>query len=140
MFLAEISIFTAGKDKEKLSEADKLLKDIAADTGEKDIDLLRCQARLLFERAEFDKAAPLWARIAEMQKNQLPQKNRQSWKWWRAKYYELYCWAQNQQTKNEEVLHTIEILENSFTDIPSFWAEKLNSLKHLCRNNLSKGK
>jgi biopolymer transport protein ExbD len=30
--------------------------------------------------------------------------------------------------------------ENSFTDIPPLWAEKLNSLKHLCRSNLSTGK
>ncbi len=140
LLLAEISILTADKNKEKLSEANELLKNISADNGENDVDFLRCRARLFCEQNKFDEAAQLWAEIAEIQKNTLTQTNRQSWKWWRAKYYELHCWSQSPHTESQEVLHTIEVLENSFADIPPFWAEKLNSLKLLCRNNLSKGK
>lgn len=140
LLLAEISILTADKNKEKLSEADELLKNISADNGENDTDFLRCRARLFCEQNRFDEAAQLWAKIAEMRKNTPTQTGRQSWKWWRAKYYELYCWSQSPNAEGQEVLHTIEVLENSFTDIPPFWAEKLNSLKLLCRNNFSKGK
>jgi hypothetical protein len=140
LFLAEISIFAADKNEEKLLEADKLLNHLAGDSKDIDVDLLRCRARLFCERAKFDKAAPLWAKIAKTQKNKLPQADQQSWRWWRAKYYELYCWSQYTQTEKEEVLHTIEVLENSFTSIPPLWSEKLNSLKHLCRSNFSTGK
>jgi len=140
LFLAEISIFAADKNKEKLLEADKLLNHLAGDSRDGDVDLLRCRARLFCEQAKFDKAARLWAKIAKIQKNKLPQADQQSWKWWRAKFYELYCWSKCPQTKKKELLHTIEVLENSFADIPPLWAEKLNSLRHLCRSNLSTGK
>lgn len=140
LFLAEISIFAADKNREKLSEVDTLLKNLAADVGENDADFLRCRARLFCERTEFDKSASLWAKIAEIQKNTPMQTNQRSRKWWRAKYYELYCLSQYPQMKKEEIVHTIEVLENSFANIPPFWAEKLNSLKHLCRSNLSRGK
>ncbi len=138
LFLAEISVLAANKNKEKLLEADKFLNNLAADDD--DVDLLRCRARLFSEQAEFEKAAPLWAAIAKMQKNNSPQTNQQSWKWWRAKFYELYCWSKYPQTEKKDVLHTIEVLENSFTDIPPIWAKKLNSLKRLCRSNFSEGK
>jgi hypothetical protein len=140
LFLAEISVFAADKNRENLLEADKLLNNLAADAQDEDVDLLRCRARLLCEQAEFDEAARLWAKIARIQKNKLPEANQQSWKWWRAKFYELYCWSKCPQTKTEQVLHTIEVLENSFSNIPPLWTEKLNSLKHLCRSNFSTGK
>ncbi len=129
LFLAEISVFTADKNKEKLLEADKLLNNLAGEGKDANVDLLRCRARLFCEQVEFDKAARSWAKIAKIRKNKLPEANQQDWKWWRAKFYELYCWSKCPQTKKEEVLHTIEVLENSFTDIPPLWAEKLNSLK-----------
>jgi hypothetical protein len=140
LFLAEISVFAADKNKENLLEADKLLNHLAGDNRDADADLLRCRARLFFEQGKFEQAAELWAKIANMQKNKLPEANQQSWKWWRAKSYELYCWSKCHQTKSKEVLHTIEVLENSFTNIPPLWAEKLNSLKLLCRSNFSTGK
>jgi hypothetical protein len=96
LLLTEISIFAADKDREKLSEAEKLLNNLASDGRE---------------------AA------------------QRSWKWWRAKFYELYCCAKISQIQKEKVLHTIEVLENSFTNIPSLWAEKLSSLKQQCRHS-----
>lgn len=140
LYLAEISILTADKNKEELLEADKLLNNLAADDRGDNIDLLRCRARLFCKQDEFDKAARLWAKIARIQKNKLHEANQQSWKWWRAKFYELYCWSKCHQAKKEEILHTIEVLENTFTDIPPLWDEKLDSLKYLCRSNFSTGK
>ena len=129
LFLAETSVFAADKNKENLLEANKLLNNLAADARDDNVDLLRCRARLFCKQAKFDNAARLWAKIARIRKNKLTVANQQSWKWWRAKFYELYCWSKCPQAKKEEVLHTIEVLENSFTDIPLLWAEKLSSLK-----------
>ncbi|UCC21576.1 MAG: hypothetical protein JSW23_07095, partial [Planctomycetota bacterium] len=126
LLLAEVCVLAAGKDKEKLSEAEALLENIAQTA---DVDIIRCRARLSSEQGKFDKAAGLWAQVAEMRKNESPAANQRSWKWWRAKYYELRCWAKCPQTNKTDVLHTIEVLENSFADIPALWAERLNSLK-----------
>jgi len=137
LFLAEISIFAADKNKEKLLEANKLLNNLAADSKDDNIDLLRCRARLFSEQGKFEQAAELWAKITKIQKNKLPEADQQSWKWWRAKFYELYCWSKCPQTKKKEILHTIEVLQNSFTDIPPLWAEKLNLLKQQCSSQLT---
>ena len=133
LFLAEISIFAAAKEKDKLLAVEKLLSNLANDDVG-DVDLLRCRARLLTENGKFKEAAGLWAQIAEIRKSELPEASRRGWKWWRAKFYELYCWAKSPQTKKEEVLHTIEVLENTFTNIPPLWAEKLDFLKQQCRS------
>jgi tetratricopeptide (TPR) repeat protein len=135
LFLAEISIFAADKDKEKLSAVEKLLNILAGDGRDDDVDFLRCQARLFCEQGKFERAAGLWAQVAEMRKNELPSSNQRSWKWWRAKFYELHCFSKLTQTKKEEVLHTIEVLENTFIDIPPLWSEKFSSLKQQCRSS-----
>jgi len=129
LMLAEVSVFEANKNMEKLLEADKLLKNLSKDGTSDDVDFLRCRARLLAEQSKFDEAAKLWAQICKMRKSETISTNQRSWKWWRAKFYELDCWAKCPQTQKEEVLHTIEVLENSFPDIPPLWAEKINLLK-----------
>ena len=55
--------------------------------------------------------------------------NQRNWKWWRAKFYELYCWSKCPQAQKENIPHTIDVLDASFTDIPPLWAEKLKQLK-----------
>ncbi len=129
LFLAEISVFAAEKEKGKLLEVDKLLNNLAKSGNADDVDLVRCRARLSAEQDKFSEAAELWAQICKMRKNEALLANKRSWKWWRAKFYELNYWAKCPQTKKEDILHTIEILENSFPDIPPLWAEKMNLLK-----------
>ena len=129
LYLAEISVFAAEKAADRLSAVDKLLNDIAKNSDVDDADLLRCRARLLSKLGKFDEAAGLWARICEIRKSEAHSAGQRSWKWWQGKFYELDCCIRMPQTKKEDVVHTIEILENSFTDIPSFWAEKLRLLK-----------
>jgi hypothetical protein len=129
LLLAEVFVLTAGKDEERLSEAEKLLNTVDQDKDVNDVNLLRCRARLLTAQGEFDQAARLWVQAANMRKAESsPAKNR-SWKWWRAKYYEIYCWSETPGTEKADVMHTIEVLENSFIDVPPLWAERLNSLK-----------
>ena len=129
LFLAEVSLFEAAGDQEKLSNLERLLDNLASNSKGDDVDLLRCRARLLTEQNRFDKAAKLWAQICRMQKNDTGPANRPSRQWWRAKFYELDCWAKCPQTKKEDVLHTIEVLESTLSDIPPLWADKLNLLK-----------
>ena len=127
LYLAEVSVFAADKDSEKLSEVEKLLSNLAEDGN--DVDLVRCRARLLIGQGEFEEAGRLWSQICQVRKNETASATRRSWKWWRAKYYQLYCWAECAGTQNKDVLHTIEVLENSFTNIPPLWAEKFGFLK-----------
>ncbi len=140
LILAEIAVLAADKDKEKLSMVDKLLDNLAgnntSNNASDNVDLLRCRARLLGKQRKFSEAAGLWAQICRIRKNQSPSTSRRSWKWWRAKFYQLYCWAKISQVEKQNVLHTIEVLENSFSDIPPLWAEKLNLLKQQCLSQL----
>jgi hypothetical protein len=129
LLLAEVLVLTAAKDEERLSEAEKLLNEVDQDKDVNDVNLLRCRARFLMAQGKFDQAARLWARAADMRKAESPSAKNRSWKWWRAKYYEIYCWSETAGTEKADVIHTIEVLENSFTDVPPLWAERLNSLK-----------
>jgi hypothetical protein len=113
-------------------EVEKLLTDMTKNTEHQDVDTLRCRARLRTKQGRFNEAAPLWAKIAEMRRRESTEAARRSHRWWRAKFYELYCWARLPQTQKEDILHALEVLENSFTDIPPPWAEKLAALKQSC--------
>ena len=93
-----------------------------------DVNFLRCRARLLAEQGKFNKAAKVWAQVAQMRKKDMTPENQRSWKWWRAKFYDLDCWSKSPKTQKQEVLHTIDVLKNSFDNIPPLWAEKLNLL------------
>jgi hypothetical protein len=133
--LVEISILAADKDKEKLSEAENLLDNITRDGNANDVDVFRCRARLLTAQGKFADAARLWAQVAKTRKSETVSTKKRSWKWWRAKFYELHCCAKISQIQKEKVSHTIEVFENSFTDIPTLWNEKLSSLKQQCRHS-----
>lgn len=132
LLFAEISILAAEKDKGQLSEAERLLR-ITVEDGTGDIDSVRCRARLLREQGKFEQAAKLWTKICQKRRAETRSATQRNWKWWRAKYYELDCWAKCPQTKKQDVLHTIEVLENSFTEIPLLWAKKLMMLRQYCR-------
>jgi len=127
LYLVEVSVFAADKDSEKLSEVEKLLGDLSEDVN--NVDLVRCRARLLAGKGKFEEAGRLWSQICGTRKNETASATRRSWKWWRAKYYQLYCWANCAGTQKKDVLHTIEVLENSFTNIPTLWTEKFGFLK-----------
>lgn len=133
LMLAEISTFATEKEQRKSFLASKLVNSVTKQGYANDINLLRCRARLLTTEGKFAEAARLWAQIAKMQQNKTNGAHQRTWKWWRAKFYELDCFAKTPQTEKQEILHTIEVLESSFTDIPPLWAEKLDLLKQKCR-------
>lgn len=133
LMLAEICIFVKEKEQGKLILASELINSVTKQGNNNDINLLRCRARLLTAQGKYFEAARLWAQIAQMQKNHTVGTNQQTWRWWRAKFYELDCFAKTPETGKQDILHTIEVLENSFSYIPPLWAEKLDLLKQQCR-------
>ena len=137
LFLAEISLFSATKRQKRLSELEELVDNISSDGIGEEVELLRCRARLFGKQDRFAEAAQLWARIAQVRANEQAGAEKRSWKWWRARFYELYYWSKGAQTKRD-VVHAIEVLENSFSDIPRLWAEKLGSLKHWCGTEITR--
>ena len=50
----------------------------------------------------------------------------------RAKYYELACLAKAETGDNGVIAHWIEVLENSFDDIPALWVRKPAELRAEC--------
>jgi len=136
LFLIEISLFSATSEEKKLSGFENMLDGMVKEGLSDNVDFIRCRARLLTKQLKFAQAGRLWAEVCEIRKHENPSPNQRSWKWWRAKYYELYCWSKCPQTQKKSVLHTIEVLENNFDGLPPLWAEKFNSLKQQCRSQL----
>ena len=113
----------------KLSEIEQLLKTVENLESVNEHILSRCRARLLTKQGRFSEAAELWSQISKTLTVSSASANTRSRQWWMAKYYELYCWSKLPDTKKDDVLHNIEVLENSFTAIPQIWSEKLSLLK-----------
>ena len=128
LLLAEISVFAAGGDSKKLAEIEKLLDDIEAGFDQGSPDLIRCRARLLTAQSALEQAAQLWSKLALLYRN-INSSQSYGFQWWRAKYYELFCIAGLSQQGSVSVVHTIEVLKNTYRDIPKFWAKKLDELK-----------
>jgi hypothetical protein len=102
---------------------------------ENDITWLRVQARLLMAQEKFEQSAKLWAKIAELRRNETPTQTQKSWHWWQAKFYELDCLAKSQQADKQNIAHAIDVLSGSNPQIPAPWAEKLDILKQHCATN-----
>lgn len=133
LYLAELLLLSSPKNGEKLLQAEKLLGQMPAEGIERNVDFLRCRARLLSEQGKYEQATSLWTKVAQIRKNQAQSSNTHTWQWWRAKFYELDCYIQAPKANKKSVLHAIEVLENSYSDLPTLWAEKLNLLKQQCR-------
>jgi hypothetical protein len=115
----------AGEDEGKISMAERVLSRYRG--RDDNIEMIRCMARLAGRRGEFGKGARLWERICDGRK---PAKGAdRDWRWWRGKYYQLWCWSQVPGVTAGDGRHAVEVLENSFSDIPDFWAVRLAKLK-----------
>ena len=96
---------------------------------------LRVQARLLMQEEKFEQSAKLWAKIAELRRNELPEQNNKSYGWWQAKFYELDCLAKSPSADKQNIVHALDVLLGSYPQIPAPWAEKLAFLKRYCAAN-----
>ena len=77
-------------------------------------------------KGEFAAASRVWGQIRAARKTAV---GKQSRGWWRAKFYEIQCWSKLSDTTGADVAHAIEVLQNTYSDIPEFWAMKLGKLK-----------
>jgi hypothetical protein len=130
LYVAETLLFGEANERQDLAEAQKVLEGLSEDFKEVSVDFLRCRARLLGSRGRFAEAGELWAKVAAVEKRRSVRRGRRNWQWWRAKYYELYCFSKMPETKAGDVVHAIEILENGFGEVPALWGEKLSGLKN----------
>ena len=132
LLLAEVSLLKVVEAGGELSQIEEMLDNLPGDYRNNSMDFFRCRARLLAAQGKFDVAAGLWAKVAEIQKGRSASPGQRNWQWWRAKYYELHCCSKIPQTQGKDVVHNIEVLRSSFTDIPALWAERLSLLKQQC--------
>jgi tetratricopeptide (TPR) repeat protein len=100
-----------------------------------DVNWLRPNARLLMHQGDFEQSARLWAKIAEIRRNDTNELNKKSYGWWQAKFYELDCLAKIPDADKQNIAHTIDVLFNTYPQIPAPWPEKLDLLKNRCTAN-----
>jgi len=134
LILTELAILANQNHPEKLSKAEDMIAKTEEKLSSQNIDLLRCQARLLTAQRKFSPAVKIWTQIADVRRNQGISTQNRSWEWFRAKYFQLYCFSKTSKTNESQIPHTIEVLENSFKKIPEPWAKKLNRLKKQALN------
>lgn len=132
LIFAEISILQGKRDQPALSEVEGVHFPPA---DEKDVSWLRPKARLLMAQGDFEQSARLWTKIAEIRRNDAVEQNQRSWGWWQAKFYELDCLATIPHPDKQNIIHTIEVLHNTYSNIPLPWAEKFGRLKEQLRDN-----
>jgi hypothetical protein len=127
LVLAECLILDPNANEQQLSDAELLLKEISENIDANNIDLLRCRARLAQKKERFEEAVTLWSKITETLKSEFPSADEPSWQWWRGKYYQLFC-AEQTDSVSGDVARNIEILLALYSEIPDYWAERLESL------------
>jgi hypothetical protein len=125
----ELLAFASSNQIQRFSELQHFIDSSNQENHIEEIDLLRYRARLSMSEDEFAKAAQRWAQICRIRKSEGASDSERSWKWWRAKYYELYCCRQIPEFNKQDLSHTIDILETTYPEIPPLWLEKLISLK-----------
>ena len=84
--------------------------------------LLTSLGRLEIAAGNWDKAAAAWAKCAAVAKGG-------SERWWMAKYYEYFSLCRENSGDKQSLLHSIEVTQSSYKDVPVLWQVKFESLK-----------
>lgn len=132
LYVAEISLLAVAKAPQELARVEALLDALPDEYKKGSVDFFRCRARLLAEQGKFAGAGGLWAKVAGIEKSRSASPGQRNAQWWRARYYELFCFSRIPQTQGKDVAHSIEVLQSSFAEIPPLWAERLNLLREQC--------
>jgi hypothetical protein len=119
LMVLELNILM-GRQAEGLGDAEK---ELGTDHG----DVMRCRARLLMARGDWQKAGAEWARICQQTIAQ-SEGDQRPWQWWRAKYYQLLCWSRGEDATKEELARRVAVTLNSCGPVPEFWRKKLSSM------------
>ncbi len=126
-YLAEItSLF-------KITSRDELLKIKIMLDGmnieKPPVEYLRAKARVETALTHYQQAVMYWFKITEILPEPSPN-GTGSYRWWRAKYFQLYCLSKIPGSK-KNIVHTIDVFENSYRDIDEPWRTKLRKLKKI---------
>ncbi len=92
---------------------------------------LRCRAREKQIENKYDEAASLWADLAISLKDKNKPDSSQSWQWWRAKYYQIYCYSLSSDFDSEKLKHAISVLLASAMQKENLWQYKMLELRNL---------
>ncbi|AQT68423.1 hypothetical protein STSP2_01583 [Anaerohalosphaera lusitana] len=128
---AELTILSQTTDtpnRTDLNEIREILEELTQTEYSESVPYLRCRARFFTLQNKFTQARRLWTTIAAHRKS-AQNSNTPSWQWWRAKYHELQNWSQTPKTNPADLNHAVDVLLNSFSEIPEPWPEKFVSLK-----------
>ncbi|NLH16464.1 MAG: hypothetical protein GX455_07795 [Phycisphaerae bacterium] len=113
-------------ESEKLTEAMRILDEIAAGGQLSDLNWIRCQARIQESRGEFASAVKLWTQIADSLRfvaGKTPEPA-----WWQARYHALRCFSRLPECKIGDIEHAVQVLLSSHGPAPAPWDQKLQSL------------
>ncbi len=80
------------------------------------------KARYEMSAGNFYEAAFIWSRIS---RSILELKPVPLSKWQRAKYYQIYCSLESGKVPQDEILHSIQVLEADRNWIEGYWAQRL---------------
>ncbi len=125
---AEIAILAAPHTGDDLEKPTEILDTLGKQGYSGDINHRRCMARLLAAKKDYPHAAAAWAAICRAHTSQNAS-DKPSWNWWRAKYYQILCWSRLPDTTEAGLVHAVEVLQNSYREIPPLWAQNLADLK-----------
>ncbi len=124
----EFYILAFGEQPQKRETLQQQLEPI--DRGRRTIDSLRCMARLYQAKKEFTQAGHYWAQLAQALK--IPVNQPQSIGFWQAKFHQLQCAKKSGQIPADDILHAVEVLENTYTPVPELYSEMFSKLKDRC--------
>ena len=93
------------------------MKEFGQDWG-----LMAAMGRLEMAANDWDKAAVSWARCSCGVKGGTE-------RWWTAKYYEYFSLSRKAGVNNTELVHSMEVTQNSYKGGPAIWQVKFDDLR-----------
>lgn len=122
---AELALHAAEVDASVGQEVDAILSRFEQSTR---AQVYRCRALRLMQKKQWTQAAQQWQTIRGTYEPKDRTSKTRSGYWWRAKYYELYCYWKQSDASREDVTHAVKILGSLYDPPPTVWAEKLKTL------------
>jgi hypothetical protein len=116
---AEATVLSGGV----VNDTDETEKPAAAG----DENSARYAARLAMAKGQWERAGQDWGgicqrKIAESKGDERP------WDWWRAKYYQLYCWSKGKDATKDELARRVSVTLSSCGPVPPLWEKKLRAM------------
>ncbi len=128
IYVAEFNVYSDFNRRTKTEKISKIRQKLNKIKGNY-LYFIETKARVLTYLKEFTEASVLWKKARKARENEPSDKYERNWRWWRAKYFELNCILKMPAVEKNKVLHAVEVLINSYEEIPDIWRRKLSDLK-----------